>query len=430
MFSKKVVLVVGAVCVCCLPSFSQKGIEKIVQAGTKPAVKISDLAFPPSRMAGHLQQATAKRFQAALMQNGSAVQVLERAAARSLLSPRQFQTALMQNWQLQTQGRQRAPANKQARLSAQRNTRFLRDYLQTHQNSWPVYAQSAQDNRVLRHVMGLMSAQENTPEILATKQEIIHLRAASNSRTPQELFSIIRDMMAYGIVPSRVHVDAMQRYTEDELALGEDLAFALLAYQVPMKNNPWNLPGVAHLADQVNTYNLMRRANPLFESLPELYEENGMHKDNIPLLTQQEYASRQLAFATEHPFEYALAPYRSASFGLALPKVFNQLSRLEKEAILFTAPGLETNTGKQMATTWYDKAVQKQNSGPRSFLEPENEVNFKQRLTGNYRILFRSLSGEEVAFQDLPYQSQVEFLQWAWQNHRLLPGAVLNSLYK
>ena len=422
----------------CTPlGFAQRNAGKLVkEVFQTPEVPVLEAVRPPFRSPAGLPALSA------VLQN-NLLATLEISAAR--------ETA-QQVLAAQTVARQHAlAAQTVARLAPQLNldekaqlyvtqqTAPVRQYLDTHDNTWPTYKADKSNDWILRHIRNFMEVEEASAPVAAVQQELIRMRAHSNARSPQEVRALANDMLAYGIVPQRAYLWNRQTHTEDELVLGEDIAFAVAACKVPMENNPWQIVGMAELADQVTTYNHMRRATPLFEGLPETHEEHGIQRSNIPVLTRAEYEEKQLAFAQAHPFEYALAPYRSMYFDVVLPRVFNRLSRLEKEALLFTTPGLETATDTKISAQWYEEDglrwdLVHPDRALRSFLNQEDTDEFIRRLSGvaskKYQFSFRAPSGENVPFKELPYENQIEFLRWAWAYHHLAPQTVLKILYK
>ena len=325
---------------------------------------------------------------------------------------------------------------------AQKQTQFLRDDLERNENVWPVYAPDSQDIYLLRRITNFMEAENPTPEVLEVQQEIIRLRAASAAASPETVLKRAERMLADGFVPPRVYLWSQDKYPQEVLVLGEEIAFAVAASKVPMKDNPWNTQGMKELADKVTTYNAMRRSTPLFEGLPETYTENGVQKPNIPVLVLAEYAAKQLEFAQDYPFEYALAPYRSAYLGVSLAHAFNEFSPIEKQAVLFTTPGLPNHTDKQISRNWYQEAlalwkVTHPDRELRSFLSAKDEANFmdvlfRAGIPGHYvRMSFHNPEGgAPVSFKELPYAQQVEFLYWAWQHYKLTPQQILDTLYR
>lgn len=422
--------------------WAQKNITKAVSAAAKKTeMKITDLYFPPYRMAGQLQRAAANRSRQAFFSNWNlTTQQLERQSAKHVVRPA--------NQSVAKAGGSFTPKTQLAKpgmsevVYAHQNTQFLRDYLQSHQNQWPVYQEKDTDqNRVVRRIMGLMEGEDNTPTLLEIKRELIRLREHSSARSPQEIKEIISDMLAYGVVPVRVYPGSSKKHTEEELELGEDLAFAILAYQVPMENNPWNIPGMAEIADQVNTYNAMRRADPLFEGIPTTYtNEYGMQDNNIPVLTRAEYVAQQQAFAQAHPFTYALAAYWEEHFGTAFYRIFNHLDPVGKQAVLFNAPTLphSVDTQSPVFTTYYNQALERwtRENGrePRLRIRANQQRQFEEFLRSPQmpasEFLFKNQERLFVDFLDLHYPEQLEVLLAVWQQHKVPAHQLLNRLGK
>lgn len=420
----------GSICLLTPGVYAQKNSGKVIKSLlTTPKVN-TPAARPPLLKAS--KNVSVSR---ALRQNWMANWNL----ALSAQAERQMLSSVTKKRMKMLQAHRQLAGQQQLSPYAQKQTRFLREDLEKNGHIWPSYATGSQNVYMLRRITNFMTVENPDPEVLEVQQEIIRLRAASQALSPEEVLRAAQEFVSNGVVPQQAYVWAREVYTEEELALGEEIAFAIAASKVPMENNPWNIPGMDELADKVNTYNLMRRAIPLFEGIPEYATENGVRQPNIPILTRAEYAEKQLAFANEHPFEYALAPYRSQYFGGVLSNVFNRLSRIEKEALLFTTPGLETATDTKISADWYDEDGLRwdlihPDRKLRSFLNAEDTANFMERLSDvaakNYRLSFRTPSGENVAFEELPYENQIEFLRWAWAHHRLVPQAVLPILYK
>lgn len=424
---------------CCVSgAFAQKNSTKLVKSVIKkPVVRVAETVRPPLKMAEPLPSLSSVLQQHLLF-------TLDLAAQRQAAQKELAAATAARKRALATQSLLKAPVedlqlNTEDLAYVAKQTAALRHYLDTHDNTWPTYVADGSNYVLLRTIRNFMEVESPSAPVLAVQREIIRMRAHSRAYHPQYLLSIVNDMMAYDIVPSRAYMGVATAATEEELAIGEDIAFAVAAYKVPMKDNPWQIDGMAEMADKVTTYNAMRRVEPLFEGLPVTYEKDGFRQMNFPIWTRAEYAQQQLWFAQEYPFEYALAPYREKEFGGMLPHIYNTLSDVEKKAILFHAPGIETNTDAQISADWYDEAGLKWDREHtdrelRSFLSSEDEADFMKRLSGvilgNYKMFFRNSYGERVLFKELPYEDQVEFLRWAWQMHRLTPQTVLNALYK
>ncbi len=433
----KVSLACLAVCVGTSGAVAQKNPGKIIKAVVKtPTLNVIENIQPPLRVSGALPS-----FETVLRQNvvHSLQLATQREEAKRTLAPATAarQRALAAQKMPRPRVGQEFTNEEMAYIAKQ--TAPVRHYLDMHDNTWPTYLADGSNNRVLRHIRNFMEVEQPSAAVLAIQQELIRMRANSQARTPQEIKTLVHDMLEYGIVPQRVSFGFPTDQTEDELALGEDLAFAMAASKVPMENNPWQMEGTKILADKVATYNAMRRVSPLKEGLPVTYKKDGMHLPNFPVWTQAEYATNQLFFAAEHPFEYALAPYREKYFGTKLPSIYNMLSDVEKKAIMFQTPDIQTDTDTKISIDWYEEDTLKwdrehPDRGLRSFLFKEDAARFKELLarsiTTQYQIIFYGPAGEQLPFSSLPYEQQVEFLRWAWQTHRLLPQTVLNVLYK
>ena len=423
-------------------AWAQKNIAKAVStAAKKPAINVTDLYFPPYRMAGYLQRNAASRSRQVLLESlRVATGKLERQSAQRAVRPvNPLSVKPVENFAPQTQ---LAKPGMSEVVYAQQNTKFLREYLQTHQNQWPVYQEKDTDqNRMMRRIMGLMEGEDNTPTLLETKREIIRLRQSSNARSPQEVKEIISDMLTYGVVPVRVYPGSSKKHTEEELELGEDLAFAILAYQVPMENNPWDIPGMEEIADKVTTYNAMRRADPLFEGIPTTYtNEYGMQDNNIPVITHGRYAIQQKVFAQQHPFTYALAPYWEKNFGTAFFRIFNHLSPVGKQAVLLNAPSLPNGVDMDSVafTTYYNQAleqwIQENGREPRLRIRADQQKQFEAFLRDSQvpaqNFLFKNKERLLVDFLDLHYPEQLEVLMAVWQQHKVPAHQFLNRLGK
>ena len=297
--SSKVCVTGLCVCMLCSTGFSQKNPQKIIRALTKtPSIAMREMVPFPARMLGNLPSAN-QVFQQSIVAG------LERVAAQEALAPA-------------TVARRRALAAQTVELAADIKPRLnekmvayvhtqtepIRQYLNTHDNTWPEYQIQDPHNRVLRQIRNFMEVQDPSPEVLAIQQEMIRMRQHSQARTPKEVRAIVNDMMTYGMVPSRAYAGATPFVTQEELALGEDLAFAIAAYRVPMKNNPWKIEGMAQLIDKATTYYAMRRVSPMFEGLPTIYEEGGIYHDNFSVWTRGEFTWRKQEWVHQHPFEY------------------------------------------------------------------------------------------------------------------------------
>lgn len=342
------------------------------------------------------------------------------------------------NKNLQAQA-QLSPEQLQAK--AQKTIHFLADYLAANANVWPVYAPHTQAANLLKRIANFMEVENPSLDVLYIQREIIRLRAASQARSPQEVLAIVKDMMHYGMVPSRAYLSEETGHTQEELEIGEELAFAIAASKVPMEANPWKNLQMQEVADKTAVYHAMRRTDPLFEGLPEFYVKDGIHKSNFPVWTRGEYAWHQHKWAHEHPFEYALAPYWENTFGQALYRVYSHLSDVEKQAILFTAPGLPqvADTTAENFAPYYDKELENwiaaHNHAPRSRVKIEqeerlgNKLAYPQQNQGTY-ISFKNAQGQYVAFSDLGYPQQLEVLLWIWQKYQIFPQQALEIIGK
>ena len=429
-----VYLVLG---LCVSGAFAQKNSTKLIKSAVKkPTVRVAETVRPPLRMTESLPSLSTVLQQNLLLTLDVAAQ--RQAAQKMLASATAARKRALAAQRLATPVADLQLNDKELAYVA-KQTAALRRYLDTHDNTWPTYLENGSNNILLRNIHNFMEVENPTAPVLAIQREIIRMRAHSRAYQPQEILSIANDMIEYGVIPSRAYFGILNAATEEELVIGEEIAFAITAYKVPMQDNPWAISGMEKMADQVNTYNAMRRVSPLSEGLPVTYEKDGIHQPNFPIWTREEYAQHQLGFASEHPFEYALAPYREKEFGVMLSRIYNTLTEVEKKAILFHTPDIETTTDTQISVAWYDKAGLKWDREHtdrelRSFLSAEDKANFMKQLSwaiqGNYKMRFNNPYGDRVSFKELPYEDQVEFLRWAWQIHRLFPQTVLQALYK
>ena len=413
-----------AVCLCVISTsvFAQKKVSKIV----KPVVsnpKIS-VARPPLLKAARVPS-VGQRLQQNLMQGWNLVlqTQLERKALEKITQKKATVSAKAQ------QERQKYIIEK---------LQPIKTYLAVHQNNWPEYNRHPESNDLLRYIFNFIKEENPSAEVLELQREIIRLRATSNAPHPYDVIQTISSLMEYGnIVPSRATPDAQKNgKTQEEIALGEELAFAMAAAKVPMEGNPWaNLPKLDRIADITNTYNAMRRQDMSSEGIPETYEGFAqIHYSNIPLLTTSEYLEEQNLFAVSHPFEYVLAPFWEQVFGRSFYGIFNGLSEQEKKAVLFTAPRLPRmiDVNSAIFLPCYSNAVKlweeynRREVNHYAGVEREKElVNF---LTSNKPaptdFLFRTSKGA-VTFIDLSNEQQVEVLMWGWKHLQLLPSQML-----
>lgn len=329
-------------------------------------------------------------------------------------------------------------SDQQLQAKAQKATEFVKDYLAANGNVWPVYAPHSPAINLLKRIANFMEVETPSQQVLYIQQEIIRLRAASQARSPREVLAIVKDMMRYGMVPNRAYMSEEASYTQEELEIGEELAFAIAAYKVPMENNPWQIPGMQEVADKTAVYYAMRRADPLFEGLPVMYVKSGIHEFNFPVWTRGEFVWHQQKWVHEHPFEYALAFYWEKKFGQALYRVYNNLSKVEKRAILFTAPGLPqvADATAENFAVYYDQALEKwqaaHNHAPYSRVSLEQEEMLGKKLTysQDYKTTFkfRNAQGQYVDFVDLAYPQQLEILLWIWQKYQIFPQKALEII--
>ena len=341
-------------------AFAQKNVVKVAKTvAAKPAVVQTR---PPLLNAGRvpsvslqLQQSFMKNWDLALEEN------LERNVALQNHKEMSIPTVSL----------------KQRNQYVAEKIQPVKGFLATHQNNWPEYGKSKQDNDMLRYIFNFMEVKDPTPQVVELQREIIRLRAQSNAHSPYEIASIVGSMMEYGIVPPRAKVGNAEETADIQVtALAEDLAFAMAATQVPMKENPWKkVLGFNRIADIASTYYAMRRQDVFLEEIPETYVgEGAIHYPNIPLLTKQQYLMQQNRFATEHPFEFVLAPFWEKVFGRSFYRLFNQLSTVEKQALLFNAPQLPkaVDLSASVFAPCYDNAVlswmEQNNREPNSYV--------------------------------------------------------------
>ena len=213
----------------------------------------------------------------------------------------------------------------------------------------------------------------------------------------------------------------------------------MAATQVPMKENPWKkVLGFNRIADIASTYYAMRRQDVFLEEIPETYVgEGAIHYPNIPLLTKQQYLMQQNRFATEHPFEFVLAPFWEKVFGRSFYRLFNQLSTVEKQALLFNAPQLPkaVDLSASVFAPWYDNAVlswmEQNNREPNSYVGVWREDQLATFLTkpqGSVASLRFNENDEMKMFMDLTIPHQVEVLMWIWKKLNISPVSALERL--
>ena len=420
-FIYKVSAVFACIGVLTSPVLAQKKVTKAAKAAiTTPKIAV---VRPPLLKAG-TTASVAQQLQQNLMQSWNLAQAahLERKA----LQARNRNNLLSVG--LDIRKREAYVADK---------LKPLKNYLAAHQNNWPEYNRHAESNQLLRYIANFMEVEDPTPEVLSLQQQIIRLRATSNARSPYEVVKIVGDMMQYDIVPSRAMLAGKDNQNrEEELALGEDLAFAMAAAKVPMPQNPWkNISGFDHIIDVVNTYNAMRRQDALLEGIPQTYTgKGGIHYFNIPLLTKTAYLNEQSHFAVIYPFEYVLAPFWERTFGRSFYRIFNKLSDKEKKAILFTAPQLPRaiNENSPVFSPCYSNAVnlweEYNHREVNNYAGVERTEKLIQFLRDDGHKMpsfrFRTPAGPAL-FVDLSYPEQVEVLMWIWKHLHMLPSKAL-----
>ncbi len=337
-------------------------------------------------------------------------------------------------------GHQSSLSHEQLQTQAEHQTEFIVQYLREHKNRWPVYAPRSEEAHLLKCIANFMEVENPPLDVIYIQQEIIRLRASSKARSPQEILSIVQDMMRYGMVPSRAYMSEEEKHTPEELQVGEDLAFAIAAYKVPMKDNPWKMPQMQEVADKTATHNAMRRTDPLFEGLPQMHVEDGIHQPNFPVWTRSEFTWHQQEWVHKHPFEYALALYWEKTFGRSLYRIYNHLTEIEKQAIMFATPKLPAvaDTTSELFAPYYDKALQQwintHNRAPASRVDHEKEEYLGAVLAGtqpyHHALQFKDIRGRYVDFVDLDYPTQVEVLMWVWQKYQIVPANALGILEK
>ena len=407
-------------CVCATMSSAQKKITKVVsQVAAKPAPSLSR---PPLIEAGQVTSLS-KKLQQNLMQGWNLA--LSTQVERAILPKATGSKRLMPKAQ-----------TLQRNKFVVENMQPLKDYIASHQNNWPEYGKNLEANKLVHYVFNVLEQQNPTPEILELQREIIRLRATSNARSPYEVVQLVGAMIEYGFIPSRATMNAKYSgKSEDEIALGEDLAFAIVASKVPMQANPWKkISGFDRIVDIVHTYQARSRQDMLQAGIPETYiGAGGLRYQNIELLTQDQYLNKQYFFAVEHPFEFVLAPFWERVFGNSFYRTFNNLSNVEKEAVLFTAPKLPqaVNVDSQPFSLCYENAVnwwiERNGRQPNHYAGEELEK-LKQFLTSDEKqspsFSFRTELGRQP-FIDLSYSQQTEVLMWIWKNLHILPTQAL-----
>lgn len=410
----------ACLCICATVSSAQKMVTKVVSRVAAKAAP--SLPRPPLIEAGQVTSVST-RLQQNLMQGWNLA--LSAQVERTLLPKTTGSKRLMP----QTQALQR---NK----FVVENMQPLKDYIASHQNNWPEYGKNLEANKLVHYVFSVLEQKNPSSEILELQREIIRLRATSNARSPYEVVQLVGAMIEYGFVPSRATLNA--KYlgkSEEEISLGEDLAFAIVASKVPMRANPWKtISGFDRIVDIVSTYQARSRRDMLQEGIPETYiGEGGLHYQNIELLTKEQYLKKQYFFAVEHPFEFVLAPFWERVFGKSFYRTFNNLSSVEKEAILFTAPKLPqaVNVDSRTFSLCYENAVNwwiERNGREPNHYAGEEQDKLKQFLTSDEKqspsFSFRTELGRQP-FIDLSYPQQTEILMWIWKNLRILPTQAL-----
>ncbi len=412
---------VTLICICVLSPvvWGQKKVTKVAQAVTaKPTVS---LPRPPLAKAGEIPPVSTL-----LRQNFMHGWNLA------------MDTRLTRNVAQQTKKSISTPSTAltQRKQYVEEKIKPLRDFMETHQNNWPRYGKSKQDNHLLRYVLSFMEVDKPSPEEIELQREIIRLRAQSNAWSPYEIVSTVGAMMEYGIVPARAVAGGKELQEDaDVTALAEETAFAMAAAKVPMKNNPWKkISGFNRIADMVSTYYAMRRQDFFTEGIPETHIGDGkIHYPNIPLLTKKQYLLEQNRFATEHPFEFALAPFWEKMFHSSFYRIFNSLSFVEKQAVLFTAPQLPMAVDATTMAACYNNAVrawtEQHGREPKSYTVAYRTEQLQRFLANPQEVRpFRFNVNEELkTFIDMSNEQQVEVLMWIWQNWQISPVEALKS---
>ncbi|MBR2082637.1 MAG: hypothetical protein IJ876_06500 [Elusimicrobiaceae bacterium] len=326
------------------------------------------------------------------------------------------------------------PAGKQLTvMTVDARLKPLAEYLQANHYKWPAYTDNEQARYLLHRIHNFMNVEDPSADVIALQRQIIRLYQHVQAPPAEQTLRAVRFFMAVQHrVPARDYIGNDTKYSAEELALGEELAFVLEAAKVPMKDNPFaKAPEIDVITDQVHIYYTLRRVSPLFEGLPEYSQD---HTANFPLWTQEEYVRQREAWIEEHPFEYELAPYRERYFGLYLPNIYNQLSKTEKTALMFRTPGVwELDEHFTMHHTWYQHAVNRwwyEQGGHKPSSHCQNETALISilkygRIPRQAPMLFTNQFGEAISFLSLSYEEQVEVLIWAWLELGLEPRQVL-----
>ena len=298
-------IILGIICGLTSTAFAQNKTVIIKYLNPKQDVRkmVQTMTRVPSKYAqvNELADMRKTNFQNAVLDGID--MGLERAALQAAQAKPQIPAI-----KLSKLGQQVSLSREELQAKAEHQTEFVVQYLRAHQNRWPTYVPHSEEAALLKRITNFMEVEDPSLEVLYIQQEMIRLRASSKARSPQEILSIIRDMMHYEIVPSRAYLSEENKHTQEELELGEELAFAIAAFKVPMENNPWKFVEMQEIVDKATTYNTLRRVDPLFEGLPAMHIEDGMHKSNFPVWTRGEFAWHQKEWVHKHPFEYALAP--------------------------------------------------------------------------------------------------------------------------
>ena len=430
-------IILGIICGLTSTAFAQNKTVIIKYLNPKQDVRkmVQTMTRVPSKYAqvNELADMRKTNFQNAVLDGID--MGLERAALQAAQAKPQIPAI-----KLSKLGQQVSLSREELQAKAEHQTEFVVQYLRAHQNRWPTYVPHSEEAALLKRITNFMEVEDPSLEVLYIQQEMIRLRASSKARSPQEILSIIRDMMHYEIVPSRAYLSEENKHTQEELELGEELAFAIAAFKVPMENNPWKFVEMQEIVDKATTYNTLRRVDPLFEGLPAMHIEDGMHKSNFPVWTRGEFAWHQKEWVHKHPFEYALAPYWEKTFGTAFSRTYNSLSVLEKEAVMYATPGLPqvADVTSESFVDYYDREVAQ-------WIAANKRVPFSRVAEDKEEYLGKVLAYPEqypmnlkfkhskngwVKFADLAYPQQLEVLLWIWQKYQIFPQNALEIIGK
>ncbi len=405
MFRKCIAVVIG-LCTAISFGFAQQQVIKNLKRIPKKPILVRSAFRPPLVRAEQLVSST-NLFEQALLSG------LEEAARQQTMGGKLYAHPLV------------LPGSV-----VRQQDHFFIDYLLKHQWQWPTLTAGPQAREALAYVRRTLAISNPTAQELEAQRGMIRYRAAQKDM--KQLVPAVQDYLRQrGTFPAYDHPELLDKATPQEIRLWEDFSFALAASKVPMQNNPFaQLEGLAQLEERYHVFNALRRASDTSAGIAVFAPDGSVQ---IPAWTLDEFKQNQLRWVQNHPFEYALAPYRAAYFGDRIPEVFGVLSHREKQALLFTTPGLPVVEKENLPTYYKEETARwvRQTGRPLSSYCTEEDSFAYWTLFDRQpskQLFFQETPGVTIPFLSLSYDKQIEELMWTWNNLDIDPIQALPYL--